>query len=155
MVCSKKTERIDIYISYVGTQGLCPVTAKPSPVYDYRDNHHWHHLNFLQSIWSIHCRVPRVNSSVGVKTIKVPWADQYDHFTHAFAGHAAKVLRSTKNKTQTAHLLQCSFRIIQRIMDREAGCLLSERSSIVPPPLRIDEKAFKPDFQSFLSNIYH
>jgi len=34
-------------------------------------------------------------------------------------------------------------------MDREAGRLLSERSSIVPPPLRIDEKAFKPDFQSF------
>gem|GEM_PF-1853827 len=81
--------------------------------------------------------------------------DQHDHFTHAFAGYVAKVLRSTKNKTQTTNLLRCGFRIIQRIMDREEGRLLSECSSIVSPHLRIDEKAFKSDFQSFLSNVYH
>ena len=116
----KKKEHIDIYISYIGTHSLCPHTDKSSPIYDHRDNRRWCHLNFLEYTCYIHCLVPRVKSSAGVKPFKALWANQYDHFTHAFAVYATKVLRSTK----TANPLQCSFRIIQRIRDREAKRLL-------------------------------
>jgi len=74
-------EEVDVYINYVGKQAECPTTKEICRIYDHRENRRWRHLDTMQFKTYINCEVPRVKSSKGVTTLKVPWSENYERHT--------------------------------------------------------------------------
>ena len=111
--------RIDLYISHVGRPLVCPKTGETGTLYDHRKERSWRHLAGFQFRCFVHCRVPRVKSSVGVNTIQVPWSRASQRYTEAFESWTIRWLQATKNQTKTAQLLRCKVnRILHRSVER-------------------------------------
>ena len=139
-----KSEEVDIFISYIGDKAECPITLDFCPIYDHRDSRRWRHLDTMQFKTFINCKVPRIKSSKGVKTIKVPWADSFERHTYLFERLVIDLLKATKNQTQTAKLLRCGFNVINRIIHNSVERGMKRRPKDVPfSHLSIDEKSFK------------
>ena len=142
-----QTEDVDVYIRYIGYIGLtgkAPDILETCSIYDHRPTRRWRHLDTMQFMTYINCEVPRVKTSQGVKTIKVPWADNYERHTYLFERLTIDLLQATKNQTQTSKLLRCGFNIVNRIIH-----IATERGMERRPKdasftnLSIDEKSFK------------
>ncbi|MCF6270580.1 MAG: transposase family protein [Melioribacteraceae bacterium] len=153
-----QSEEVDVYIRYVGLTGECPETSEICRIYDHRSNRRWRHLDTMQFKTYINCQVPRVKSSVGVKTIKVPWADNYERHSYLFERLTIDLLKATKNQTQTAKLLRCGFwesipsgNVVNRIIHGSVERGMARRSKdVFYRNLSIDEKSFKKG-HSYLS----
>jgi transposase len=141
-------EEVDVHIRYVGLSAECPDTLEICGIYDHRTNRRWRHLDTLQFKTHINCSVPRVKSSKGVKTIKVPWAENYERHTYLFERLTIDLLQATKNQTQTSKLLRCGFNIVNRIIHGSVERGMARRSQKTSfTNLSIDEKSFKKGHQ--------
>tara|TARA_R110002072_G_C7868386_1_gene527045 strand:+ start:46 stop:1257 length:1212 start_codon:yes stop_codon:yes gene_type:complete len=139
-----KIAEVDIFVSYIGTKADCPESMEPCGIYDHRDNRRWRHLDTMQFKTFINCKVPRVKSSVGVKTISVPWADNYERHSYLFESLAIDLLKATKNQTQTAKLLRCGFNVVNRIIHLSVKRGMAKRPKDAAfTNLSLDEKSFK------------
>jgi transposase len=80
-----------------------------------------------------------------VKQIAVGWAGKHDRHTYHFEIKIIDLLIATKNQTKTAEFMNCSFRMVNRIMHRsvERGMLRREVSKVPFEHISIDEKSFK------------
>ncbi len=143
MLVDEQRQQIDIYISHSGGALVCPETGAPGALYDHRRVRVWRHLDLLEFKCFIHCRVPRVKSSAGVKTIKMPWAGASDRFTYAFERWTIDLLKATKNQTKTAKLLRCGFDVTNRILHRSVFRGEKRRSLDGIAHLSVDEKAIQ------------
>ena len=76
-----QSEEVDVHVSYVGLTAEAPDTLATCGIYDHRSTRRWRHLDTMQFKTYINCGVPRVKTSQGVKTIKAPWADDYERHT--------------------------------------------------------------------------
>lgn len=138
------SEEVDVYVSFIGGKAECPESLEMCPVYDHRETRRWRHLDTMQFKTFINCRVPRVRSSKGTKTVKVPWADGYERHTYLFERLAIDLLKATRNQTQTAQLLRCGFNVVNRIIHLSVERGMARRPKDVPyTHLSIDEKSFK------------
>jgi transposase len=139
-----ESEEVDVYISYVGLTAECPETTEVCGIYDHRLNRRWRHLDTMQFKTYINCQVPRVKSSEGVKTVKVPWSENYERHTYLFERLTIDLLKATKNQTQTAKLLRCGFNVVNRIIHSsvERGMKRRPKDTLFTN-LSIDEKSFK------------
>ncbi len=113
---NNESDEVDVYVSYIGLTAESPESLELCGIYDHRTNRRWRHLDTMQFKTYINCEVPRVKSSQGVKTIKVPWADNYERHTYLFERLTIDLLKATKNQTQTSKLLRCGFNIVNRII---------------------------------------
>src|SRR5215210_8183811 len=112
-------QSIHVYLSYVGDGAPSPQTGECCPIYDYREERQWRHLDTMQYRTYLHARVPRVRLPNGeVVTVRVPWADAQSHHTLLFEAMAIAWLQASKNQTQTARLLRISFDQMHRIVTR-------------------------------------
>ena len=136
-------ERVDIYLSHSGQGLVCPETGESGTLYDHRKEREWRHLDWFQCTCYIHCRIPRIQSSAGIKTIRIPWADGSSRVTYAFERWAIDLLQATKNRTKTAPLLRCGFNQLNRIMHRSVERGLDRRSLAGISHVSLDEKAIK------------
>jgi hypothetical protein len=57
------------------------VSGKEYPIYDYRPERSWRHLDLWQYKTLIVCRLPRYDDGSGVKTVEVPWADSHERMS--------------------------------------------------------------------------
>lgn len=138
------SEEVDVYVSFIGSRAECPESLEMCPVYDFREVRRWRHLDTMQFKTFINCRVPRVRSSKGTRTIKVPWADNYERHTYLFERLAIDLLKATGNQTQTARLLRCGFNVVNRIIHLSVERGMARRPKQVPyTHLSIDEKSFR------------
>ena len=141
-------EEVDIFVSYIGSQAECPDSLELCNIHDYRKSRRWRHLDTMQFKTFINCQVPRVKSSLGVKTIRVPWADSYERHTYLFERLVIDLLKATKNQTQTSLLLRCGFNVVNRIIHLSVKRGMERRSKdVVYTNLSIDEKSFKKGHQ--------
>lgn len=139
-----KSAEVDIFVSYIGKKAECPETFEMCSIYDHRPSRRWRHLDTMQFKTYINCRVPRVKSSKGVKTIKVPWADNFERHTYLFERLAIDLLKATKNQTQTSQLLRCGFNAINRIIHGAVERGMDRRPKDVAfTNLSLDEKSFR------------
>lgn len=123
-----------------------PITFNAAKLYDHAEIREWRHLDILDYSSYVRCRMPRVTCEDGkVRQIKTGWADSYDRHTFHFENKAIDLLQITKNQTQTALYLNCSFRLINRIIHRctERGMARREKGIYVFEHISIDEKSFK------------
>lgn len=143
-----KTDEVDIYVSYIGCKALCPERMELCSIYDHRRIRRWRHLDIMQFKTYINCQIPRVKSSKGIKTIKVPWADNYERHSYLFERFVIDLLKATKNQTRTAQLLRCGFNVVNRIIHLSVERGMNRREEDVSfTHLSLDEKAFKKGHQ--------
>ncbi|UAM99102.1 ISL3 family transposase [Polaribacter litorisediminis] len=143
-----KLEEVDIYVSYILDHADCPESFETCSIYDHRNSRRWRHLDTLQFKTYINCKVPRVKSALGVKTISVPWADNYERHTYLFERLTIDLLKATKNQTQTAKLLRCGFNVVNRIIHSSVKRGMERRPKDVAfKHLSLDEKSFRKGHQ--------
>lgn len=135
---------LDIKVEYSGQTAPCPECGKACPVEDRREERSWRHLDMMQFVTTIRCRVPRSRCGEhGVKTIVTPWAGALSHFTSLFERFAVEVLRATTNVTAATRVLRISWHQAQLLMERAVARGLSRRDEEVAiPHVGIDEKSF-------------
>jgi len=139
-----KTEEVDIFIEFIDKQAPCPEFEDLYSIYDRRETRRWRHLDTLQYKTYINCRVPRVKTPSGVKTISVPWADNFERHSYLFERLAIDILQATKNQTATAKLLRTGFNVINRIIHLSTQRGLERRdTSLTLANYSIDEKSFR------------
>lgn len=105
----------------------------------------------------IRCRIPRVKNKDGkVKQIAVGWANKHDRHTYHFEIKVIDLLQATKNQTKTAEFMNCSFRLVNRILHRctERGMARRDTSKAPFGHISIDEKSFKHG-QSYITVVSH
>lgn len=127
-----------------------PQTLEPATLYDHTDVRIWRHLDILHYKSYIRCRIPRVKCSDGkVKQIDVGWADKHDRHTYDFEIRVIDLLKVSKNQTRTAEFMNCSFRLVNRIIHRstERGLQRRNISRFTFGHISIDEKSFKKGHQ--------
>ncbi|MBU2444947.1 MAG: hypothetical protein KJ666_05165 [Bacteroidetes bacterium] len=108
-----KSQKKEVHISirYTDDEGVCRETGEICPIYDYRPERTWRHLDILGYNSYLYCRVPTrhdiailwqgVKNSLGnVVSIPVPWADDDGRHTKKFDDYAIKVLKATHNQTK-------------------------------------------------------
>jgi transposase len=101
-------------------------------------------LDTLQFKTYINCRVPRVKTPSGTKTITVPWADSFERHTYLFERLVIDLLLATKNQTATSKLLRTGFNVINRIIHLSVKRGLMRRDkTLTLSNLSIDEKSFR------------
>lgn len=138
---------VHVYLSYRSEDAISPETGVRCPIYDYREERQWRHLDTMQYRTYLHARVPRVRTGTGIVTVAVPWADARSHLTWLFEEWAIELLLVTKNQSRTARLLRISFDQIHRLMERAVDRGLSDREQEWSDPsssltvLSIDEKS--------------
>jgi transposase len=66
-------------------------------IYDFRPERTWRHLDLWQYKTYIRARVPRINTSDGIVSIEVPWADDFERIT----GLLEKKLSTPYNRQKT------------------------------------------------------
>ena len=139
-----KMDEVDIFVRYIGSKAECPESMELCSIYDHRESRRWRHLDTMQFKTFINCQIPRIKSSKGVKTIKVPWANNYERHTYLFEGLCIDLLKATKNQTQTAKLLRCGFNVVNRIIYCSVDRDMNRRPKDVAfTNLSLDEKSFR------------
>lgn len=139
-----QTEEVDVYVSFIGSKAEHPDNLEICNIYDYRGNRRWRHLDTMQFKTFINCKVPRIKTTSGARTIRVPWADNYERHTYLFERMAIDLLKATKNQTKTAELLRCGFNVVNRIIHASVVRGMERRPKEVAfTNLSIDEKSFK------------
>lgn len=141
-----KSEEIHIDLAYQSDNYEDPETAKPAKLYDHAPERIWRHLDILQYRCYIRCRIPRVLCENGkVKLINFGWADKHDRHTYDFENKVIDLLRATKNQTKTADFMNCSFRLVNRILhvSVQRGMKRRDIRTISFGHISIDEKSFK------------
>jgi transposase len=141
-----KEQKVYLYLEYVSDSYEDPDTLEPASLYDHTELREWRHLDILQYQCYVRCKIPRVRNKSGkVKQIALGWAGKHDRHTYHFEIKIIDLLIATKNQTKTAEFMNCSFRMVNRIMHRsvERGMLRREVSKVPFEHISIDEKSFK------------
>ncbi|MCY4672241.1 MAG: ISL3 family transposase [Bacteroidetes bacterium] len=143
MLLDEQNQRVDLYISHLGGVLVCPETGETRTLYDHRKARTWRHLDCHEFEYFVHCRIPRIKSSLGVRTNKTPWASASNRFTDAFERWTINLLKATKNQTKTAKLLRSKFDTVNRIMHLSVTRGMKRRSLDEIAHVSVDEKAFQ------------
>ncbi|MCR4311988.1 MAG: ISL3 family transposase [Candidatus Uhrbacteria bacterium] len=135
---------LDIGIEYSQRTAPCTECGKTCPVEDLREERSWRHLDMMQFVTTIRCRVPRSRCKEhGVKTIVTPWAGALSHFTSLFERFAVEVLQATTNVTAATKILRVSWHQAQLLMEHAVARGLSRRDGEAAiPHVGLDEKSF-------------
>jgi len=141
-------QKLQVYldIEYIGKEYKDPDTLEIVKLYDHSEIRIWRHLDILQYQSYVRCRIPRVLCKNGkVKQIAMSWAGKYDRHTYRFENRVIDLLKATKNQTKTAEFINCSFRLVNKIIHRSTKRGMERRnlSDLSFKHLSIDEKSFK------------
>ncbi|MEA1872909.1 MAG: hypothetical protein U9N51_00570 [Bacteroidota bacterium] len=141
-----KEKEVFIYLEYNSDIYEDPKTLEPARLYDHCEMREWRHLDILDYKSYIRCRVPRVKCNDGkVRQISLGWSNQHDRHTFHFEIRVINLLKITKNQSKTAVFMNCSFRLVNRIMHRctQQGMERRNLSHVPFEHISIDEKAYK------------
>ncbi len=140
------THEVFLDVEYVSDQYEDPLSLKPAKLYDHSEVRTWRHLDIFHYKSYVRCRIPRVLCEDGkVRQITIGWADKHDRHTFSFEIRVIDLLKATKNQSKTAEYLNCSFRLVNRIMHRctQRGMKSRSHSHVSFEHISIDEKAFQ------------
>lgn len=73
------TEEISVTVRYTDT--VIRIDGTEYPIYDFRHDRSWRHLDLWQYKTFIHARVPRYKTAEGIRSVSVPWADPISRLT--------------------------------------------------------------------------
>ena len=124
-----------------GTTFTCPDCRAAAPVYDHAERR-WRHLDTCQFTTLLVARVPRVQCGThGVKTVRVPWAENGSRFPLLFE-RLAIAWRKEATPTAGARRLGLAWDEVRGIQERAVRRRLARRSREPVARIGIDEKSF-------------
>ena len=138
-----EVDSIQIEVEHVGIV-LCPVCGKEAPLYDHSERRLWRHLDTMQFMTFVGCRVPRCDCPEhGVKQLDVPWSGPKSRFTQAFESLVIDLLRMTRCQSRTAKMMRLGPWQVHLVMRRavERGLTIRKLGEI--HHLSIDDKSFQ------------
>ena len=141
-----KTQEVFLDLEYKSEYYEDPDTLEIAKLYDHTEVRIWRHLDILHYQSYVRCRIPRVLCKDGkVKQIAIGWAEKHDRHTYHFEIKVIDLLKATKNQSKTAEFMNCSFRLVNRILHRctERGMERRQISKVPFEHISIDEKSFK------------
>jgi transposase len=141
-----KTHEVFLDVEYVSDHYEDPLSLSPAKLYDHTEVRVWRHLDILHYKSYVRCRIPRVLCSDGkVRQISIGWASKHDRHTFSFELKVIDLLNATKNQSKTAEYLNCSFRMVNRIMHRctQRGMDRRNYAHVSFEHISIDEKSFQ------------
>jgi transposase len=141
-----KRLHVYLYLEYVSDYYEDPDTLEKAILYDHTELREWRHLDILQYQTYVRCKIPRVKCKDGkTKQIALGWTGKHDRHTYHFEKRVIDLLQITKNQTKTAEFMNCSFRLVNRIIHRctERGMQRRDISKVPFEHISIDEKSFK------------
>jgi transposase len=142
-----KVDSIQIEVEHVGVV-RCPVCGKEAPLYDHSERRLWRHLDTMQFMTFVGCRIPRCNCPEhGVKQLDVPWSGPKSRFTQMFECLAIELLKMTRCQSRTAKILRLGPCQVHLIMQRAVERGLARRNLGDIHHLSIDEKSFQRGHQ--------
>lgn len=134
---------VRIVVEHVG-KTRCPVCQAACPVYDHAEERLWRHLDTMQFMTFVACRIPRVNCKEhGVKQLEVPWAGPKSRFTEMFECLAIRLLQMTRCQSRTAGILRLNPGQVHALMHRAVNRGLSRRELGAVEHVSLDEKSFQ------------
>ncbi len=140
------TEKLKLVIHVIREQGHkapCPVCNTLCPLKNHREERSWRHLDTMQFTTIITARIPRISCPEhGVRSISVPWAEEYSRFTMLFERFAIDVIKGAKNITKACGLLRISWDQIHAIQARAVERGLARRGEEPVVHAGMDEKSF-------------
>jgi hypothetical protein len=74
----------EVYVDLTYTDAEYEVDGTQYKIYDYRPERKWRHLDLWHYKTYIKARVPRIETSTGIVSIEVPWADDFERITGLF-----------------------------------------------------------------------
>ena len=148
-------DAIHITISYRGNEWLDKQTGELLPIFDYRQERIWRHLDRMEHATFIHCRLPRVRTSDGkIHTVEVDWADAGISHTKKFENLCISTLQATHCQKTASELMDISDDKMCGIMHRSVARGLEKRDLSTVRKISLDEKSYGKGHQyiSVLSN---
>jgi len=151
--------KLHVYLNleYVSDRYEDPETLEAAVLYDHCELREWRHLDILHYQTYVRCRIPRVKCKNGkVKQVAIGWAGKHDRHSYRFENKVIDLLLATKNQTKTAEIMDCGFRLVNRIMHRcvERGLNRRDLTSVPFEHISIDEKSFKKGHK-YVSVVSH
>lgn len=151
-----KNENITIHVAFAkGKKPPCPVCEKPCIVADHRERS-FRHLNVMQYETYVSGSIPRtLCPEHGVKTVSVPWAEKYSHYTYRFERYAIDIMKVAENLSEAKRLLRLSWDQVSLIQNRAVERGLKRRGAEPIKLLGIDEKSFlrRHDYASVIADL--
>lgn len=148
--------RVDIFVEYAGTDGICSECAATCRVYDRSPGRVWRHLDTMQFETFLHCEPPRTECMLhGVKTLPLPWAGKHSRFTQLFEAFAIDVICASRSLKDAGKLLRLNWHQLHSIMKRAVQRGLERREREEIAWIGMDEKSFRKghDFISLMNDI--
>jgi transposase len=130
-------------------------TGELLPIFDYRQERIWRHLDSMEHATFIHCRLPRVRTSDGkIHTVEVDWADAGISHTKKFENLCISTLQATHCQKTASELMDISDDKMCGIMHRSVARGLEKRDLSTVRKISLDEKSYGKGHQyiSVLSN---
>ncbi|MEZ0326536.1 MAG: ISL3 family transposase [Fimbriimonas sp.] len=138
----EEAKSVRIWVEHSGV-ARCPVCGESCSVYDHSAERMWRHLDTMQFMTFVVCKVPRVNCPRdGVKQIEVPWAGPKSRFTAMFERVAIELLSLTRCQSRSARILRLSAGQVHDIMHRAVKRGLARRDVGAIHHVSLDEKSF-------------
>jgi len=145
--------RVDIFVEYSQTTGICPECGTTCRVYDRSPQRVWRHLDTMQFETFLYCESPRIECERhGVKTSALPWAGKHSRFTRLFEAFAIKVILASRSLQDASKLLRLSWHQLHSIMKRAVDRGLERRENNEIAWVGMDEKSFRKGY-NFISLI--
>lgn len=144
---SESEQAVHIWVkAQAGTAFVCPECGASGPVYDHTERS-WRHLDTCQFRTLLHAPVPRIECPAhGVRTVRVPWAEQRSRFTLLFERLAIAWLKEA-TPAAVARRLSLTWEETNGIVERAVRRGLARRGSVAGRRLGIDEHSYLRHFE--------
>jgi len=139
---------LHILIRYKHDYWVDTETGEVFPIYDYRQERTWRHLDCMEFQTHVHCRLPRIKTVEGkVQTIEYDWAESGFSYTKKFENKCVEVLQATHNRKATSILMRVSDDKICGVMHSSVKRGLERRDLSSVRQISLDEKSYKRGHQ--------
>ena len=113
------------------------------PIFDFRSERVWRHLDSMEFQTHVHCRLPRIQTADGkVHTIEYDWAESGFSYTKKFANKCISTLQATHNQKSAAILLGVSDERMCGIMHAAVELGMQRRDLSKVRKISLDEKSY-------------
>jgi transposase len=146
-------QQVHVWVDHEDYAWHCPECETVCCLYDHGEERTWRHLDTMQYTTVLHARPPRVScDDHGVRQVRLPWAEPKSRFTVLFEGFAITVLQAV-GVAGARKILRLSWDEAWAIQRRAVGRGLKRKKHEIPEFLGIDEKAYRPGQDSYMTVV--
>ena len=139
----ERSEVLHVTIRYKHDYWVDKSSGEVFPVFDFRTERVWRHLDSMEFQTRVHCRLPRIKTASGkVQTIEYDWAESGFSHTKKFENKCIATLQATHCQKSAAVLMGVSDDKMCGIMHSSVERGLKQRDLSKVSKISLDEKSY-------------